>query len=246
MKADRRGGGRNKESYAAGTSGGKTEGVVQAGLRRGIRRYPALCLALALLLPLAGCSAVELEDRCFPMLAAVDYRVGQIAFAYGFPELSLKDDTDTDEAKVDAPAVLGRDFLSAVESCNGQLDRQADCNHLKVLVISGELLGQREAFSDMLRELRESELFPRNVYVCVTDDLTALRDAEPALPTDLGSYLEDFLMNHEKEHGGALVTLGTLLDETQNRSKTLYLPRLCAKDGAIRWEEDVTLDMTLF
>ena len=63
---------------------------------------------LMTVLILCGCSATELEDRCFPMMAFIDEQDGQIAFSYGFPELRQKENTDMEEAKVDAPAVLGK------------------------------------------------------------------------------------------------------------------------------------------
>ena len=52
-----------------------------------------------------GCSATELEDRCFPMMAVVDEKDGQISFGYGFPKLSQKDNTDLEEARVNIAPV---------------------------------------------------------------------------------------------------------------------------------------------
>ena len=53
-----------------------------------IKKYVALVLSVQQLL--CGCSATELEDRCFPMMAVVDEKDGQISFGYGFPKLSQK------------------------------------------------------------------------------------------------------------------------------------------------------------
>ncbi|MCM1283052.1 MAG: hypothetical protein NC180_01620 [Muribaculaceae bacterium] len=204
-------------------------------------RRPALA-ACVLIFQLAGCGAAELEDRCFPMLAAVDYDT-EYAFAYGFPELSQKENTDVDASKVDAATTEGVSFPAAVSAFHQQLDKQADCNHLKVLVLGEELFGQRQALFDMFKSLRESELFPRNIYVCVTKNLDELWETEGSLPTDLGSYLETFLLNHEKEHDSKLVTLGMILDETENHSRLLYLPNIMVEEGAVCWETDRELDM---
>ena len=62
-----------------------------------IKKYVALVLSVQQLL--CGCSATELEDRCFPMMAVVDEKDGQISFGYGFPKLSQKDNTDLEEAR---------------------------------------------------------------------------------------------------------------------------------------------------
>lgn len=207
-------------------------------MRRWSKTAQAVILLFSAIFSLAGCSATELENRCFPMLAVADSRVGLVEFAYGFPELSQKENTDMDEAKVEASMTLGGDFMAAVTNYNRQLDKTADCNHLKVFVLGEELLADREQYGNMLKALRESELFPRNIYVCATRSPGELWETEADLPTDLGSYLEVFLMNHEKEHGGELVTLGTILDETQNHRKSLCLPHLSVEEGVIVWDSD--------
>lgn len=195
-------------------------------------------LIVVMLMQISGCSATELEDRCFPMLAVVDYRLGQVQFAYAFPELSQKDATDTEEAKVDAPMTAGADFKEAVSASTLELDKKADCNHMKVFVLSSTFLKQEGVYENMIEYLQQQELFPRNTYVCVTNDVTALFDTEEALPTDLGSYLEEYLKNHEKEHDSELINLGTLMDESENHVKTLELPLLTMEEGAILWKEN--------
>lgn len=211
---------------------------------RSKRRGRLWAVIAAAVLQLAACSATELENRCFPMLAVADYRVGLVEFCYGFPELSQKDNTDVEESKVQAVMVQGSDFASALGNYDRQLDKKADCNHLKVLLIGQEMMRESAACADMLYTLRESEQFPRNIYVCVTADVGELLETEETLPTDMGSYLQTFLQNHEKEHGGPLVTLGSILDETENRSKVLQLPFLTVREGAIIWESEWKMDMT--
>lgn len=190
----------------------------------------------ALSLQIAGCSATELENRCFPMMAVVDYQEGQVEFTYGFPELSQKENTDVEESKVDAPMTGGSSFREAHENYKQELDKKADCNHLKVLVLSEAFLKQQEAFSQMIEYLQKSELFPRNSYVCVTDDVGALMESEQSLPTDIGSYLETFLQNHEPERDSELVNLGTVLDESENHIRTLQLPYLTVEEDAVLWD----------
>lgn len=213
------------------------------GKRRG--KWCGIAILIAVMFTqIGGCSATELEDRCFPMLAVVDYRLGQVQFAYGFPELSQKDATDTEEAKVDAPMTAGVDFKEAVSACTLELDKKADCNHMKVFVLSSTFLKQEGVYENMIEYLQQQELFPRNTHVCVTNDVTALLGAEEELPTDLGSYLEEYLKNHEKEHDGELINLGTLMDESENHIKTLELPLLTVEEGAILWEENYRIART--
>ena len=49
------------------------------------QKISGLLLVLLLFSLLDGCSAVQLEERNFPMLAAVDEQGGKVTFAYGFP-----------------------------------------------------------------------------------------------------------------------------------------------------------------
>ena len=186
-------------------------------------------------LPLLGCSTAELENRCFPMMALVDCDGEQVAFDCGFPELSQKDNTDVEESKVDAPMMTGETFREAYEKYKKELDKKADYNHLKILVFSEAFLQNREAFSQTVEYLQESGLFPRNVYVCVTDDVGALMEAEKNLPSDVGSYLETYLQNQESERGEELVNLGTVLDESENHRKTLQQPFLAVENDSVLW-----------
>lgn len=182
---------------------------------------------------LAACTATELEDRCFPMMAAVDYRDGQVDFAYGFPQLSQKDDTDLDAGTVNISMAAGGNFAESVRRYNQEMNRLADCNHMKVLVFGTSLAGEREQYEKMLKYLQKSELFPRNTYVCVTDDIDALFEAEQSLPDDLGSYLESFLQKQEKEQDVKLLHLGKLLDEQYNQMENLQAPYLAVENGTI-------------
>ena len=45
-----------------------------------IKKYVALVLSVQQLL--CGCSATELEDRCFPMMAVVDEKDGQLSIVF--------------------------------------------------------------------------------------------------------------------------------------------------------------------
>lgn len=182
---------------------------------------------------LAACTATELEDRCFPMMAAVDYKDGQVEFSYGFPSLSQKDSTDLSAANVNAAMASGGNFAESINRYSRELNKLADCNHMKVLVVTTALVNEKEQYDDMLAWLRETEEFPRNTYICMTDDIQALFDVEESLPDDLGSYLESFLQKQEKEGELTLLSLGRLLDEQINRTTTLSIPYITVENDTI-------------
>lgn len=195
-----------------------------------------LVLIPFLLFFLGGCSATELEERCFPMAVLTDYRLGQVEVSYIFPALSQKENTDVEEAKVDAAMSKGDSFEEALLRFEEQLDKKVDTNHIKVLILGREELDCKNSYEDMLLYLQATGKIPRNALVCVADDLPGLLEIQEDLPTDLGSYVEQFLMNHEEEKNMELVNVGRLIDEGQNHKKTLKLPCLYVRDGAIVWD----------
>ena len=116
-----------------------------------IKKYVALVLSVQQLL--CGCSATELEDRCFPMMAVVDEKDGQISFGYGFPKLSQKDNTDLEEARVNIAPVTGKTMESCVQTYDSRLEKLADCNHMKVLVFGENLMEDTGRYEDVLSYL---------------------------------------------------------------------------------------------
>lgn len=196
---------------------------------------------VGVLCSLCACSATELEDRCFPMMAIADVQEERIRFVYGFPELSQKDNTDMEEANVGVPLTEGGNFAEALTAYEKKLSNLADCNHMKVFVIGESLLQDRARFDETLDYLRESEVFPRNSYVCVTGDIEALLGQADSLPEDEGSYLETFLQHHEPDHEIELTNLGTLLDEQINKLLDLELPYVAVENDTIVWTRNVEI-----
>lgn len=182
-----------------------------------------------------GCSATELEDRCFPMMAVIDQQGGQVTFGYGFPQLSQKENTDLQEANVNAAVTTGTSLKSCVQQYDDQLEKRTDCNHMKVLVLGETLVKNQDAYEKVLAYLKKTELFPRNTYVCVTPEPDVLFALEDTLSSDLGSYLEAFLQNHESDRKMHLWNLGRILDEQENHLLTVSLPCIEVKDNSILW-----------
>ena len=204
--------------------------------RRGMKNFRREMLVLGgAVLLLTGCSKIELEERCFPLLVVVDYESEQkeVSFCAGFPRSDNSGGSTGQTTELQVATVMGEDFEESKERYEENLNKVADYNHLKVLVLGERLLEDKEAYDKMLEELAESEEFPRNTYVCVVSDTGALLEIDKKLPQDLGTYLEEFLNNHEEKK---LLTLGDLLDEKENRILELYAPYLIPEDAYVRWE----------
>lgn len=169
-----------------------------------------LCIAipvivvLAIGLMLTGCSAVELEERCFPTLAAVDI-------------VAAATDETTDKEVVEFYYNMDKsyepeyadDIKTAVDSFEERLSQKADTNHLKVILIGKTLRNDKAAYARFIEYCKTSKKFPRNTYVCIADDINDIFD-------NMGDYYEQKMNKENHEDGEPIITLGTLLDDYTN------------------------------
>lgn len=169
-----------------------------------------MCIAIPVIvvltigLMLTGCSAVELEERCFPTLAAVDI-------------VAVDTDETTDKEVVEFYYNMDKsyepeyadDIKTAVDSFEERLSQKADTNHLKVILIGKTLRNDKAAYSDFMEYCKTSKKFPRNTYVCIADDINDIFD-------NMGDYYEQKMNKENHEDGEPIITLGTLLDDYTN------------------------------
>ena len=169
-----------------------------------------LCIAIPVIvvltigLMLTGCSAVELEERCFPTLAAVDI-------------VAVATDETTDKEVVEFYYNMDKsyepeyadDIKTAVDNFEERLSQKADTNHLKVILIGKTLRNNKAAYSDFMEYCKTSKKFPRNTYVCIADDINDIFD-------NMGDYYEQKMNKENHEDGEPIITLGTLLDDYTN------------------------------
>ncbi len=169
-----------------------------------------LCIAIPVIvvltigLMLTGCSAVELEERCFPTLAAVDI-------------VAAATDETTDKEVVEFYYNMDKsyepeyadDIKTAVDSFENRLSQKADTNHLKVILIGKTLRNDKAAYASFMEYCKTSKKFPRNTYVCIADDINDIFD-------NMGDYYEQKINKENHEDGEPIITLGTLLDDYTN------------------------------
>ena len=185
-------------------------------------------------LQMAGCRATELEERCFPLVVAVNYEEEQdaVSFCAGFPRVDNSGSGKTNELQVSTE--VSGSFADSKKEYEKNLNKIPDYNHLKVLVLGEKLVDNMVAYDEMLETLAKTEEFPRNTYVCVVDDVEELLEIDKELPQDVGTYLEEFLNNHEAKKN-RMLTLGDLLDEQENQDMILYAPYLEIDDSYVEW-----------
>lgn len=169
-----------------------------------------MCIAIPVIvvltigLMLTGCSAVELEERCFPTLAAVDI-------------VAVDTDEITDKEVVEFYYNMDKsyepeyadDIKTAVDSFEERLSQKADTNHLKVILIGKTLRNDKAAYASFMEYCKTSKKFPRNTYVCIADDINDIFD-------NMGDYYEQKMNKDNHDDGEPIVTLGTLLDDYTN------------------------------
>ena len=173
-----------------------------------------LCIAIPVIvvltigLMLTGCSAVELEERCFPTLAAVDivdvvsHRDVSANENSGYIEFYYNMDKSYEPEYAD-------DIKTAVDSFEERLSQKADTNHLKVILIGKTLRNDKAAYASFMEYCKISKKFPRNTYVCIADDINDIFD-------NMGDYYEQKMNKENHEDGEPIITLGTLLDDYTN------------------------------
>lgn len=200
-------------------------------LTKNVKRM--LCI-LSICFLFTGCSETELEERCFPMMAAAGYEDNKVTFCAAFPRTGSSGESKSSIDEIKVPAVKMASFEKSKEEYESHLNKQTDYNHLKVFVIEEDLLQEKTAYNKMLDYLAETEDFPRNTYVCAVDDVEDLFEMENQLPQDLGTYLEEYISKHE-ETKSHILTLGDLLDEKENQTMILYMPYLEVEENYVEW-----------
>lgn len=204
------------------------------------RALSFICIGCLVFL-LSGCSENELEERCFPMMAAAGFDEEQVTFVLGFPSTTSTGDSQSSIGEIRVAAAYGRDFKASKEKYEAHLNKLPDYNHLKVFVMEEDFLEEKNAYHKMLDHLILTEEFPRNTYVCVVDDLEDLLELEKNLPQDVGTYLEEFLVHHG-ENKGKLLTLGDLMDEKENQDMVLYMPYLEVEENYVELNGYVNIE----
>lgn len=199
-------------------------------LRRGLSILLVGCVAIQL----TACSKTELEEKCFPLLVAVDYEDGEVTFCAGFPRADNSGGSTGQSTELQVATSRGKTFEESKAEYEKNLNKIPDYNHLKVLVLGEDFAKDESKLDEMLDTLAGTEELPRNTYVCIVDDVDELMAIDKELPQDLGTYLEEYLNNHEDKKN-RMLTLGDMLDEKENCELVLYAPFLVPEDTYVEW-----------
>ena len=190
------------------------------------KRVWILGLLVSICVCFTACRTTELEERCFPMLVAAGYEDGKVTYGAAFSK---------EDVTQNAYFTAENNFGESKSKYEKRLNKEADYNHLKILVLESDLLEKAAAYEGMLDYLAETEDFPRNTYVCAVDDIDDLYKLEKNISQDLGTYLEEYLKQQEDKKD-RLLTLGDLLDERANQTFVLYMPYFEVEENFVEWK----------
>ena len=184
---------------------------------------------------LGGCGNTELEERNFPLAAAVTLTKENYQMAFGFEQ--LKDVADEKSEKENTSVLLaeGKDCKELFLHADGENPGEMDYNHLKALILNRSLLEDEKRLGAFLGYLEEENLFSRNTLLFVTEDEPdQVMEMDTVLKEPVGTYLNERIASDERFKDSEAVTLGSLFRIWENENENLWIPYInCAEDKMI-------------
>lgn len=184
---------------------------------------------------LGGCGNTELEERNFPLAAAVTLTKENYQMAFGFEQ--LKDVADEKSEKENTSVLLaeGKDCMELFLHADGENPGEMDYNHLKALILNRSLLENEKQLGAFLGYLEEENLFSRNTLLFVTEDEPdQVMKMDTVLKEPVGTYLNERIASDERFKDSEAVTLGSLFRIWENENENLWIPYInCAEDKMI-------------
>lgn len=179
-----------------------------------------------------GCGNTELEERNFPLAAAVTLTKENYQMAFGFKQ--LKDVADEKSEKENTSVLLaeGKDCMELFLHADGENPGEMDYNHLKALILNRSLLEDEKRLGAFLGYLEEENLFSRNTLLFVTEDEPdQVMEMDTVLKEPVGTYLNERIASDERFKDSEAVTLGSLFRIWENENENLWIPYInCAED----------------
>ena len=184
---------------------------------------------------LGGCGNTELEERNFPLAAAVTLTKENYQMAFGFEQ--LKDVADEKSEKENTSVLLaeGKDCMELFLHADGENPGEMDYNHLKALILNRSLLEDEKRLGAFLGYLEEENLFSRYTLLFVTEDEPdQVMEMDTVLKEPVGTYLNERIASDERFKDSEAVTLGSLFRIWENENENLWIPYInCAEDKMI-------------
>lgn len=184
---------------------------------------------------LGGCGNTELEERNFPLAAAVTLTKENYQMAFGFEQLKNVADEKSEKENTSVLLAEGKDCMELFLHADGENPGEMDYNHLKALILNRSLLEDEKRLGAFLGYLEEENLFSRNTLLFVTEDEPdQVMEMDTVLKEPVGTYLNERIAADERFKDSEAVTLGSLFRIWENENENLWIPYInCAEDKMI-------------
>ncbi len=184
---------------------------------------------------LGGCGNTELEERNFPLAAAVTLTKENYQMAFGFEQLKNVADEKSEKENTSVLLAEGKDCMELFLHADGENPGEMDYNHLKALILNRSLLEDEKRLGAFLGYLEEENLFSRNTLLFVTEDEPdQVMEMDTVLKEPVGTYLNERIASDERFKDSEAVTLGSLFRIWENENENLWIPYInCAEDKMI-------------
>lgn len=184
---------------------------------------------------LGGCGNTELEERNFPLAAAVTLTKENYQMAFGFEQLKNVADEKSEKENTSVLLAEGKDCMELFLHADGENPGEMDYNHLKALILNRSLLENEKRLGAFLGYLEEENLFSRNTLLFVTEDEPdQVMEMDTVLKEPVGTYLNERIASDERFKDSEAVTLGSLFRIWENENENLWIPYInCAEDKMI-------------
>lgn len=182
-----------------------------------------------------GCGNTELEERNFPLAAALTLTKENYQMAFGFEQLKNVADEKSEKENTSVLLTEGKDCMELFLHADGENPGEMDYNHLKALILNRSLLENEKQLGAFLGYLEEENLFSRNTLLFVTEDEPdQVMEMDTVLKEPVGTYLNERIASDERFKDSEAVTLGSLFRIWENENENLWIPYInCAEDKMI-------------
>lgn len=162
-----------------------------------------------------------LEQRDYMMALRFDYVDGKRSVAFEAPNL----EKDAADSILEQTQQVKQTEVKHYQDMDMEYKRisgkEADFNHVKVLLIGKGLLNDKEEFGRFMDFINGQREFTENVLIFVdASDHGILSDGSKSV----GAYLENLSGENTKKNPSQAMTAAELLSSYYNQNKTIFLP----------------------
>lgn len=194
------------------------------------KKAVATCLVMCMSFFLTGCGQSQIEERAYPLALAVrPEKDGLYSFTFSFEDVNPSEQGlyHNEDA-----TVVAEGYSQAFYRFQSMQASVLDDSHLQALLLSEELLADREFLDSFYHFFVNEHHFSWNTSVYLThEDTPTPKELKEHTGGRLGTYLYEMASSDTQQKTSHVPTLGDLYKDWNNRKDTLLLPVLGKRDA---------------